>query len=920
MASPFKFLDSYNKKDALIFFGRESETDDLYSRCFKSKMLVIYGPSGTGKTSLIFCGLANRFEDSDWMPIQVRRGQNINKSLSQNIRNSGLTEIPDDETTLSGILKSVYLDHFKPIFIVFDQFEELFIYGNREEWMLLAKNIRTVLDAKLQVKFLFAIRGEYLEYLTEFESVLPGIFENRTRLEKMTRDKAIDCIKGPCKATGIKVEDRFAEELLDRLTKKDKPEVELTYLQVYLDKVYKIASDGGKIANEKITFTRAMLEKVGKIEDVLSQFLEEQISEIPEPENAIDVLKAFVSREATKKQATVQQVVEFLGTIENPLTEDKVESLIQELVRRRILKEVDGGRYEFRHDSLAARVRTKITDLEQKLIEVRDFLAAALKEKKSRHALLNEKDLEYISGFDKLALGDEEKKLVAESQALVDSAKQKRQRIRMLVVAAIFSLMIVSALGWINTAWNAANLEKEKIKADALADSSANNAERYKALFEENKIIAAEKTKAARKSDSLYVIAVAERSKATKLAIKADDQTQKAEREAENAKVQSNLANKEKIEADTARNKAKREEKRAETERYKNESLALALQSVLEPDPIARLSKILRSYYLNGQVNNCDWMPEIVTGFVNAVPKDSAIHHIASATTTSVAELILLKSTVIAINDLGRFMLIDPDKHLVKGMKENSRLYYYRGNSARSNPARNEISVEDLQQRRYVYEFADSAFTLVKEDVSKGQHSFQVTDGELVLTPGRVLKTNAVGSTLAQQFMGVQKGRTLAISPDASVSAAGTDVGWIYVWDVRQGVNYFKGQFQDVSTPALDIALDNDGEFVATGGADSKFRINKKFLLKKNAPFKWQFDSKVSAVLFLSKMRVLVGTTSGQLYIVNYSQDALADCACRELVRQIARRDKTKKSDGMVEDNETVVDDLVIKKCIQKNR
>ena len=77
MKSPFKFLDSYTRDDRDIFFGREREIEEMYQKVFESRILLVYGISGTGKTSLIDCGLANKFEESDWLPVTVRRGANI---------------------------------------------------------------------------------------------------------------------------------------------------------------------------------------------------------------------------------------------------------------------------------------------------------------------------------------------------------------------------------------------------------------------------------------------------------------------------------------------------------------------------------------------------------------------------------------------------------------------------------------------------------------------------------------------------------------------------------------------------------------------------------------------------------------------------------------------------------------------------
>ena len=93
MKSPFKFLDSYTKEDHDIFFGRDREIEEMYQKVFESRMLLVYGISGTGKTSLINCGLANKFEDSDWLPVSVRRGRNVVESLERELKKVAISKI-----------------------------------------------------------------------------------------------------------------------------------------------------------------------------------------------------------------------------------------------------------------------------------------------------------------------------------------------------------------------------------------------------------------------------------------------------------------------------------------------------------------------------------------------------------------------------------------------------------------------------------------------------------------------------------------------------------------------------------------------------------------------------------------------------------------------------------------------------------
>ncbi|UCG93593.1 MAG: ATP-binding protein, partial [Candidatus Aerophobus sp.] len=118
--SPFKFLDAYTKEDRDIFFGRDNEIEELYQRVFESKTLLICGVSGTGKSSLIQCGLANKFEESDWLPVNIRRGTNIVESLVSSLSKVSLTSLSissiDDKTikpeAIVEAIQSLYLDHF----------------------------------------------------------------------------------------------------------------------------------------------------------------------------------------------------------------------------------------------------------------------------------------------------------------------------------------------------------------------------------------------------------------------------------------------------------------------------------------------------------------------------------------------------------------------------------------------------------------------------------------------------------------------------------------------------------------------------------------------------------------------------------------------------------------------------------------
>jgi len=313
MKSPFKFLDSFTKEDREIFFGREKEIEELYRRVFRSKIMLVYGVSGTGKSSLINCGLSNKFNNEDWLPLNIRRGKNMLESMYAAIVAASLTpksEYSANEIQFKKYVKSLYLDHYRPIFFIFDQFEELFIFGTKEEKSLFVRVIKILVDSDIQCRFIFVMREEYMASVTEFEKNIPIFFSNRVRIENMDINNAIQAIKGPCKVFNISVEEGFPEALIENLSP-GSPDIELTYLQVFLDKIFRLATDkipppGGGAggvdtpSGENVSFTLELLKKVGNVSDLLGAFLNEQISLLDGPDSALAVLKSFVSVKGKK--------------------------------------------------------------------------------------------------------------------------------------------------------------------------------------------------------------------------------------------------------------------------------------------------------------------------------------------------------------------------------------------------------------------------------------------------------------------------------------------------------------------------------------------------------------------------------------------------------------------------------------------
>ncbi len=352
--SPFKFLDAYQKEDADRFFGRERETAQLYNAVHASNLVLVYGASGTGKTSIINCGLGNQFVDSDWLPLYVRRGTDLNRSLEREIGGAMKRDGTPADAPITERIRALYLDHYRPIYLVFDQFEELFILGSRPEQQRFYETVHQLLGTAVTCKVLLVIREEYIAYLSEFEKVVPALFDNRLRIEKMNDANLARIIVGTARAAGIQVTDppttasSILENIRDRRTG-----IDLTNLQVYLDRLWRADLERqGTETPATVTFDPALVEKVGKLGNVLSAFLDEELAGIEtalskrgvaQPGGIpLEVLFTMVTEEGTKRNLDVPSIIDALPG-NHDIGEPHLRFCLAELERIRLVRPLAAG-------------------------------------------------------------------------------------------------------------------------------------------------------------------------------------------------------------------------------------------------------------------------------------------------------------------------------------------------------------------------------------------------------------------------------------------------------------------------------------------------------------------------------------------------------------------------------------------------
>jgi hypothetical protein len=393
MKSPFKFLDPYAPKDKNIFFGRDQEIKELYSMVFQTSLMLVYGLSGTGKTSLVQCGLAGKFDGPEWHPFFIRWQNDINESIAQTFK----PLLSGEHESLTKSVTDIYENYFRPVYLIFDQFEEIFILGTHEERQKFVREIKELLAAHIPCKVIIVMREEYIGQLYAFEKEIPTLLDFRFRVERMGTTKVKEVIASTFNSFNVHIEEP-EDKLLDQMIMNindEKSGIALPYLQVYMDVLYQAGktdpnddslSEGG---HPNILISKKNIEDVGKIEDVLDQFLNQQVNVIDKNIQAAHptykkgalaaLLDAFVTEDGTKRPIPYMreegQIV--FSASENDrlpsLSSEVMVMAIDGLEKSRLLRVSDDS-IELAHDSLAALIDQRRSDEQRSLNNIKKRL------------------------------------------------------------------------------------------------------------------------------------------------------------------------------------------------------------------------------------------------------------------------------------------------------------------------------------------------------------------------------------------------------------------------------------------------------------------------------------------------------------------------------------------------------------------
>ncbi len=223
------------------FFGRRQDIEDLSDLILLERVVVLFGRSGYGKSSLVNAGIIPHLEAdpaSKFIPLLIRFG-NYSEGASLMPVDNLLQRLEEKAPVfpMTGFLepllekKSLWY-HFKRrqtadtenFVLIFDQAEEFFSYppeaqnqfkqqlaellyqqvpqGLRDALAEMTRPEREFISTPLNIHALFVVREDRLSLLDNLRDYLPTILHKRYCLQALNREQAIEAITAPALLPG----------------------------------------------------------------------------------------------------------------------------------------------------------------------------------------------------------------------------------------------------------------------------------------------------------------------------------------------------------------------------------------------------------------------------------------------------------------------------------------------------------------------------------------------------------------------------------------------------------------------------------------------------------------------------------------------------------------------------------------------
>jgi hypothetical protein len=415
---PYKFLDWFDVRDAAIFYGRAEDSRRLADMILGNRLVVLYGESGSGKTSLVRAGIKPRLDRQGSLTVVVPTWSSTQPPAAT-LRDALRAELvasfgpapsePDPTADLLTVLHWAQSFAGRRLVLVLDQAEQLLdrvAAPTRQAFLTelarayesayaraATEGAGTAAEGRpylvVDLRLVFAVREDAFVRLDELRQALAAVFENNYRLDRLSREDAREAIVAPVERWfNMRYADALVERLLDDLYDDG---VAPPQLQIVCDRLFREFGKPGAVIG------LSDYERLHGADGILSGYLEAALAEHADVEQPIAqaALLALVTSQGTRALVGHDELI-----AATEASVETAEAVIQKLIEQRLVRRLgDTGtevRYELAHDVLATRVAEWQTEAMRQIKQARELLQRGLADWRAYAVLPSQKEFELI--------------------------------------------------------------------------------------------------------------------------------------------------------------------------------------------------------------------------------------------------------------------------------------------------------------------------------------------------------------------------------------------------------------------------------------------------------------------------------------------------------------------------------------------
>lgn len=443
---PYLGLDAFSEDDADRFFGREKLITELVARVKGSRFVVVAGPSGSGKSSLVRAGLIHTLKqgalsNSDrWLYATLTPGRDPIESLAGAL--SRLAKSPEagrylrehaaEANALHEYVESQLSDRKDQRAVIFvDQFEEVFTQvsqeSSRSAFLNLLTHAATIANGRVTV--LFALRSDFVSNCATYPQLNALLSQQFIQVGAMQPDELVSAIARPALQVGLRIDPDLVAQIGNDM--QDEPGA-LPLMQFALKDLFEAQKAGGGV----IALTRDGYQARGGLHKALERHADAAFGQLSGDEQQLarlifsGLIEIGRDHQDTRRTAALTELAPANVTVE------QVKAVVQKLADARLVTTSGQG------------AKDTVTISHERLLEAWPWLRRLVDENREAIALhnqiaedahvwdANERDSSYLYRGRGLAAAakwsrEHEQWLTSIEWSFLKASQQARQRARL---------------------------------------------------------------------------------------------------------------------------------------------------------------------------------------------------------------------------------------------------------------------------------------------------------------------------------------------------------------------------------------------------------------------------------------------------------------------------------------------------------